>query len=123
MRRARYRPSGRGPRALRGIGYRRGEASGGFADIADNREVVPLDHVPDAACTNCAVGEGIAVRITDKLDISPANGTLVKVFDTHHAFYLETDNGAEVVERIGIDTVFLDGQGFTFLVKKGSKVT
>ncbi|MGL9723434.1 N-acetylglucosamine-specific PTS transporter subunit IIBC [Sodalis sp. (in: enterobacteria)] len=86
-------------------------------------EVVPLDQVPDEAFASRAVGEGIAVRPTDKLVLSPANGTLVKVFNTHHAFCLETDGGAEVVVHIGIDTVALNGQGFTCLVKEGSKVT
>ncbi|CAJ0998865.1 N-acetylglucosamine-specific PTS transporter subunit IIBC [Sodalis praecaptivus] len=86
-------------------------------------EVVPLDQVPDEAFASRAVGEGIAVRPTDKLVLSPANGTLVKVFNTHHAFCLETDGGAEVVVHIGIDTVALNGQGFTCLVEEGSKVT
>lgn len=86
-------------------------------------EVVPLEQVPDEAFASRAVGEGIAVRPTDKLVRSPAKGTLVKVFNTHHAFCLETDGGAEVVVHIGIDTVALNGQGFTFLVEEGSKVT
>lgn len=86
-------------------------------------EVVPLEQVPDEAFATRAVGEGIAVRPTDKLVLSPANGTLVKMFSIHHAFCLETDGGAEVVVHIGIDTVALNGQGFTCLVEEGSKVT
>ncbi|MBT9432566.1 PTS transporter subunit EIIC [Candidatus Sodalis endolongispinus] len=86
-------------------------------------EVVPLEQVPDEAFATRAVGEGIAVRPTDKLLLSPANGTLVKMFSTYHAFCLETDGGAEVVVHIGIDTVALNGQGFTCLVEEGSKVT
>jgi PTS system N-acetylglucosamine-specific IIC component len=45
------------------------------------------------------------------------------MFGTHHAFCLETDTGAEVVVHIGIDTVNLQGQGFTCLVDEGAKVT
>lgn len=86
-------------------------------------DVVPLEQVPDEAFATRAVGEGIAIRPTDKLVLSPANGTLVKVFNTHHAFCLETDGGAEVVVHIGIDTVALNGQCFTCLVEEGSKVT
>ncbi|BAE74134.1 PTS system glucose-specific EIICBA component [Sodalis glossinidius str. 'morsitans'] len=86
-------------------------------------DVVLLEQVPDEAFATRAVGEGIAIRPTDKLVLSPANGTLVKVFNTHHAFCLETDGGAEVVVHIGIDTVALNGQGFTCLVEEGSKVT
>ena len=86
-------------------------------------EIVPLEQVPDEGFASKAVGEGVAVRPTGKLVLSPANGTLVKMFGTHHAFCLETDTGAEVVVHIGIDTVNLQGQGFTCLVDEGSKVT
>ncbi len=86
-------------------------------------EIVPLDQVPDEAFASKAVGEGVAIRPTGKLVLSPANGTLVKVFGTHHAFCLETDSGAEVIVHIGIDTVGLQGQGFTLLAEEGSKVT
>ncbi|VFS49304.1 Glucose-specific phosphotransferase enzyme IIA component [Budvicia aquatica] len=58
-----------------------------------------------------AVGDGIAIRPTGNLVVSPANGTLVKIFGTNHAFCLETEDGAEVVVHIGIDTVKLNGQG------------
>ncbi len=86
-------------------------------------DIVPLDQVPDEAFASRAVGDGVAIRPTGKLVLSPANGTLVKVFGTHHAFCLETDTGAEVIVHIGIDTVGLQGQGFTSLVEEGSKVT
>ncbi len=86
-------------------------------------EIVPLEQVPDEGFASKAVGEGVAIRPTGKLVLSPANGTLVKMFGTHHAFCLETDTGAEVVVHIGIDTVNLQGQGFTCLVDEGSKVT
>ncbi|MEA9392284.1 N-acetylglucosamine-specific PTS transporter subunit IIBC [Acerihabitans sp. TG2] len=86
-------------------------------------EIVPLDQVPDAAFASKAVGEGLAIRPTGKQVVSPASGTLVKLFGTHHAFCLETDSGAEVIVHIGIDTVELQGRGFTALVEEGSKVT
>lgn len=54
--------------------------------------------------------------------VSPANGTIVKIFNTGHAFCLETETGAEIVVHIGIDTVKLNGQGFTRLVEEGTTV-
>ncbi|TCV97986.1 N-acetylglucosamine-specific PTS transporter subunit IIBC [Biostraticola tofi] len=86
-------------------------------------DIVTLEQVPDEAFASKAVGEGVAIRPTAPEVLSPANGTLVKVFGTHHAFCLETDTGAEVIVHIGIDTVMLNGQGFTCLVEEGSKVT
>ncbi|MBK5142811.1 PTS N-acetyl glucosamine transporter subunit IIABC [Budviciaceae bacterium BWR-B9] len=85
-------------------------------------EIVALEAVPDEAFASKAVGDGIAVRPTGKTVVAPANGTLVKIFGTNHAFCLETENGAEVVVHIGIDTVKLDGKGFTRLAEEGATV-
>lgn len=86
-------------------------------------DVVALDQVPDEAFASKAVGDGVAVKPTDKIVVSPAAGTIVKIFNTNHAFCLETEKGAEIVVHMGIDTVALSGQGFTRLVEEGAEVT
>ncbi|EHJ84112.1 PTS system N-acetylglucosamine-specific 2ABC component, partial [Salmonella enterica subsp. enterica serovar Baildon str. R6-199] len=86
-------------------------------------EVVALDQVPDEAFASKAVGDGVAVKPTDKTVVSPAAGTIVKIFNTNHAFCLETEKGAEIVVHMGIDTVALNGQGFKRLVEEGAEVT
>ncbi|NDO82540.1 PTS N-acetyl glucosamine transporter subunit IIABC [Citrobacter sp. NCU1] len=85
-------------------------------------EVVALEQVPDEAFASKAVGDGIAVKPTDKTVVSPAAGTIVKIFNTNHAFCLETEKGAEIVVHMGIDTVALGGQGFKRLVEEGAEV-
>ena len=45
-----------------------------------------------------------------------------KIFNTNHAFCLETNNGAEIVVHMGIDTVALEGKGFKRLVEEGTDV-
>ncbi|HEP0388744.1 N-acetylglucosamine-specific PTS transporter subunit IIBC [Serratia marcescens] len=85
-------------------------------------EVVALDQVPDEAFTSKAVGDGLAIRPTDNIVVAPADGTVVKIFNTNHAFCLETDKGAEIVVHMGIDTVALEGQGFKRLVEEGAEV-
>ncbi|WP_026142250.1 PTS N-acetyl glucosamine transporter subunit IIABC [Serratia sp. S4] len=85
-------------------------------------EVVVLDQVPDEAFASKAVGDGLAIRPTDKTVVAPADGTIVKIFNTNHAFCLETDKGAEIVVHMGIDTVALNGQGFKRLVEEGAEV-
>nr|WP_277951875.1 N-acetylglucosamine-specific PTS transporter subunit IIBC [Serratia sp. PGPR-27] len=85
-------------------------------------EVVALDQVPDEAFASKAVGDGLAIRPTDNIVVSPADGTVVKIFNTNHAFCLETDKGAEIVVHMGIDTVALEGQGFKRLVEEGAEV-
>ncbi|AOV96229.1 PTS N-acetyl glucosamine transporter subunit IIABC [Edwardsiella hoshinae] len=85
-------------------------------------EVVALSDVPDEAFASKAVGDGVAVRPTSNIVVAPANGTVVKIFNTNHAFCLETDDGAEVVVHMGIDTVALNGEGFKRLVNEGDVV-
>jgi len=85
-------------------------------------EVVALDQVPDEAFASKAVGDGLAIRPTDNIVVAPADGTVVKIFNTNHAFCLETDKGAEIVVHMGIDTVALEGQGFKRLVEEGAEV-
>ncbi|MEA0983932.1 glucose PTS transporter subunit IIA, partial [Salmonella enterica] len=86
-------------------------------------EVVALDQVPDEAFASEAVGDGVAVKPTDKTVVSPAAGTIVKIFNTNPAFCLETEKGAEIVVHMGIDTVAMNGQGFKRLVEEGAEVT
>ncbi|MFS7249922.1 PTS N-acetyl glucosamine transporter subunit IIABC [Rahnella rivi] len=85
-------------------------------------DIVALDQVPDEAFASKAVGDGVAIRPTGKIVVSPAAGTVVKIFNTNHAFCLETASGAEIVVHMGIDTVTLNGQGFTRLVEEGATV-
>ncbi len=85
-------------------------------------DVVALEQVPDEAFASKAVGDGIAVKPTSNIVVAPAAGTVVKIFNTNHAFCLETNNGAEIVVHMGIDTVALDGKGFKRLVEEGTDV-
>lgn len=85
-------------------------------------EVVALEQVPDEAFASKAVGEGVAIRPTGSTVVSPASGTVLKIFNTNHAFCLETEKGLEVVVHMGIDTVALEGKGFTRLVEEGAQV-
>lgn len=85
-------------------------------------EVVALDNVPDEAFASKAVGDGLAIKPTGKTVVAPVAGTLVKIFATNHAFCLETSNGVEIVVHMGLDTVALEGKGFTRLVEEGATV-
>ncbi len=85
-------------------------------------DVVALEQVPDEAFASKAVGDGIAVKPTSNIVVAPAVGAVVKIFNTNHAFCLETNNGAEIVVHMGIDTVALEGKGFKRLVEEGTDV-
>ncbi|WP_313571496.1 N-acetylglucosamine-specific PTS transporter subunit IIBC [Pantoea piersonii] len=92
-----------------------------LAPVSGN--VVALDAVPDEAFASKAVGEGMAIKPTGKVVVAPAAGTVVKIFDTNHAFCLETSSGVEIVVHMGLDTVALGGKGFTRLVEEGAMVS
>lgn len=84
--------------------------------------VVAIEQVPDEAFASKAVGDGLAILPTGSTVVAPASGTLVKIFNTNHAFCLETENGVEIVVHMGLDTVALEGKGFTRLAEEGSTV-
>lgn len=85
-------------------------------------EVVALKDVPDEAFSSGVVGDGVAIKPTSNIVMAPAIGTVVKIFDTNHAFCIETDNGVEIIVHMGIDTVALGGKGFKRLVEEGADV-
>ncbi|WP_193017110.1 N-acetylglucosamine-specific PTS transporter subunit IIBC [Proteus sp. FME41] len=85
-------------------------------------EVVALKDVPDEAFSSGVVGDGLAIKPTSNIVMAPATGTVVKIFDTNHAFCIETDNGVEIIVHMGIDTVALGGKGFKRLVEEGADV-
>lgn len=87
-----------------------------------NGEVVPMEEVKDEAFASCALGEGVAIEPTEGKLYAPADATVDNLFDTHHAIGLVTENGAELLLHIGIDTVKLGGEHFTPHVKVGQKV-
>ncbi|QAV24026.1 N-acetylglucosamine-specific PTS transporter subunit IIBC [Proteus hauseri] len=86
-------------------------------------EVIALKDVPDEAFSSGVVGDGIAIKPTSNIVMAPAAGTVVKIFDTNHAFCIETNEGAEIIVHMGIDTVTLGGKGFKRLVEEGTEVT
>lgn len=87
-----------------------------------NGEVLPMERVQDEAFASCALGEGVAIEPSEGKLYAPADATVDNLFDTHHAIGLETENGAEILLHIGIDTVKLGGKHFTPHVKVGDKV-
>lgn len=85
-------------------------------------EAVPLSQVDDPTFAEEIMGKGIAIIPTEDEIFSPINGTVSLVFNTKHAIGLKTEDGAEVLIHIGLDTVKLNGEYFTTFVKSGDKV-
>ncbi|MDD7963063.1 beta-glucoside-specific PTS transporter subunit IIABC [Microbacterium thalli] len=85
-------------------------------------EIVPLSTVPDRVFADGVMGQGVAVRPTASDIVAPVSGTVVALFPTHHAFGVRTDAGVEVLVHVGIDTVALEGRGFTAHIAQGDRV-
>lgn len=86
-------------------------------------EVVALDHVPDEVFASGAMGKGLAINPSDGTVVAPSNGEITLVFPTGHAVGMRTENGAEILIHVGMDTVSLAGKGFKSFVEVGQKVT
>ncbi|EQA05749.1 glucose-specific phosphotransferase enzyme IIA component [Glaesserella parasuis 12939] len=85
-------------------------------------EIVNIEDVPDVVFSEKIVGDGIAIRPTGDTIVAPVNGTIGKIFETNHAFSIESEDGVELFVHFGIDTVELKGEGFTRLAEENQEV-
>ncbi|MCE0493009.1 PTS glucose transporter subunit IIA [Vibrio salinus] len=85
-------------------------------------EIVNIEDVPDVVFAEKIVGDGIAVKPSGDKMVAPVNGTIGKIFETNHAFSIESDDGVELFVHFGIDTVELKGEGFTRIAEEGQTV-
>ena len=85
-------------------------------------KAIALEDVPDPTFAEGILGLGAAVEPSEGKITAPADGTVGTLFDTHHAIRLNLDNGAELLIHIGINTVELNGEGFTAHVSEGDRV-
>ncbi|MDR3096180.1 MAG: phosphoenolpyruvate--protein phosphotransferase [Paraburkholderia sp.] len=84
--------------------------------------VVPLASVPDPVFSEGLFGDGIGVDPLAGRLVAPCDGTIMHLARTGHAVTLQTAEGAQVLVHIGIDTVELNGKGFTPKVEQGVQV-
>jgi len=85
-------------------------------------EVVALSEVNDPVFSSGVMGQGIAVKPSKGVVYAPADAEIAIAFPTGHAYGLKTDNGAEILIHVGIDTVSLNGKGFESKVSQGDRV-
>ena len=85
-------------------------------------KVIAREDIPDETFATGILGDGIGVEPTSGTVVAPFDGKVTSVFDTKHAITLEKD-GMEVLIHIGVNTVNMNGDGFTAYVAEGDDVT
>ena len=84
--------------------------------------VVPLLEVPDSTFADGLVGKGVAIIPSSGVVKSPFKGKVTTIIPTKHAIGLTSDEGVELLIHVGIDTVNLQGKGFTLKVNVGQNI-
>lgn len=85
-------------------------------------ETLALDQVDDEVFATGVLGQGGAINPTDTKVYAPFDGSVTMVADTKHAVGLLSDGGVELLIHVGINTVGLNGKGFTVHVKDGQHI-
>ncbi len=82
-------------------------------------EVKPLSACSDPAFASEGMGKGVVIEPAEGKLYAPCDGQVMMLFETLHAIGIKSEEGAELLIHIGLDTVKLNGEGFKAHVKNG----
>lgn len=85
-------------------------------------KAISITEVEDQVFRDKILGDGVALVPEEDDFYAPCSGTVVQVAHTYHAICIESDDGLEILLHLGMDTVQLEGEGFTCHVKAGQHV-
>lgn len=85
-------------------------------------QVLPVTEVADAVFSSEAMGKGVGIIPAEGHIYAPFTGKVEALFPTNHAIGLSSQDGVEVLIHIGIDTVNMEGKGFTAHIQQGETV-
>lgn len=85
-------------------------------------KIIPIEDIPDPVFSDKMVGDGIGIEPTEGILVAPCDAEVAVMFPTKHAVGLKTESGVELLLHIGLETVGLNGEGFTTFVEQGDKV-
>lgn len=83
---------------------------------------ISLEEVKDEMFSSKMLGDGIAIETTGDTAYAPADGVITAIVNSKHAFGIKLNTGLEMLIHIGLDTVKLNGDGFSVLVNVDDKV-
>lgn len=85
-------------------------------------ETVALESIKDEVFSTGTLGRGIAIEPAAGEVHAPCDGVISTFFETGHALGITADCGTELLIHVGMDTIKLDGKGFTPMAKEGDRV-
>lgn len=85
-------------------------------------EVKSIEESSDAAFASGALGKGVVILPEEGKVYAPVTGTVTVLFPSLHAIGITSDAGVELLIHIGINTVQLNGEGFTAHIKQGDQI-
>ena len=99
-------------------------SAGGAGAVASpvKGDVVALGNVKDEVFSTEAMGKGVAIEPSEGKVYAPADGEITTFFPTGHAIGMTTEGGVEILIHVGMDTVEMNGDGFTPKAKQGDHV-
>ena len=83
---------------------------------------IAMEQIPDPVFSEGILGKGCGLEPAEETVCAPFNGTVTQVIDTKHAVGITNKNKLELLIHVGMDTVAMNGEGFTCLVKEGDTV-
>ena len=84
--------------------------------------LVPQEQIPDATFASGVLGAGLGITPSKGIVVAPIDGTISTVAESKHAIGISTDSGLELLIHVGVDTVQMNGDGFTPAVAEGDTV-
>lgn len=87
-----------------------------------NGRIVPLSEVSDETFASEMLGTTVAVEPSDGKITAPCDGEVMNIFETGHAVCIVTESGGELLIHVGVDTVKMEGKGFTKEVSDGDRI-
>lgn len=85
-------------------------------------KVISLEEIGDGVFSEGVLGPGCGIEPIEELVCAPFAGTVIQVAETKHAVGIRSKDGMELLVHVGMDTVEMNGKGFTTYVKEGDFV-
>lgn len=86
-------------------------------------KVIPIEQIGDGVFSEKILGDGVGIIPDSEIVVSPADGVVCTTMeDSKHAVGVTLSNGSSILIHVGIDTVDMGGDGFSYFVKVGDKV-